>query len=109
MRILTEKPFNAETPAEALRSWITPNAVFFHRNQSEMKSAVSLPEWRLSVEGEVGNPREFAFDDLLRLPKAIAANTWSVRGTAGLYCGRRPAATPGPSGEWGMRSGGGSG
>ena len=80
MRVLTEKPLNAETPVEALRSWITANAVFFHRNQSEMKSAVALPDWRLTVEGEVENPREFGFEELLRLPKAIAANTLECSG-----------------------------
>jgi len=80
MRILTEKPLNAETPAEALRSWITANGVFFHRNQSEMKSAVSLPDWRLTVEGEVDSPRDFSFDEIQRLPKAIAANTLECSG-----------------------------
>jgi DMSO/TMAO reductase YedYZ molybdopterin-dependent catalytic subunit len=80
MRILTEKPLNAETPPEALCSWITANAFFFHRNQSEMKSAVSLPGWRLAVGGEVENPREFSFEEILRLPKAIAANTLECSG-----------------------------
>ncbi|RQW78550.1 MAG: hypothetical protein EHM79_21405, partial [Geobacter sp.] len=80
MRILTEKPLNAETPAEALRSWITANAFFFHRNQSEMKSAVSLGEWRLRIEGEVDAPGEFTFDEILRLPKAIAADTLECAG-----------------------------
>jgi DMSO/TMAO reductase YedYZ molybdopterin-dependent catalytic subunit len=80
MRILTERPLNAETPAEALRSWITANSVFFHRNQSELKKAVSLVEWKLSVEGEVESPSEFTFDELLRLPKAIVANTLECSG-----------------------------
>jgi DMSO/TMAO reductase YedYZ molybdopterin-dependent catalytic subunit len=80
MRILTETPLNAETPVESLRSWITANSVFFHRNQSEMKSAVSLGEWRLKVEGEVEIPREFTFEEILRLPKAIAADTLECAG-----------------------------
>jgi len=80
MRILTESPLNAETPVEALRSWITANSGFFHRNQSEMKSAVSLSDWRLAIEGEVENPREFTFDEILRMPKAIAANTLECSG-----------------------------
>ncbi len=80
MRILTEKPLNAETPVEALRSWITANSVFFSRNQSEMKSAVSLEDWRLTIEGNVENPREFTFDDILRMPRAVAANTLECSG-----------------------------
>jgi DMSO/TMAO reductase YedYZ molybdopterin-dependent catalytic subunit len=80
LRILTAKPMNAETPREALRSWITANSVFFHRNQSELKLAVSFPEWRLTLGGEVESPREFMFDEILRMPKAIAANTLECSG-----------------------------
>ncbi|MFC1880372.1 hypothetical protein ACFL2S_02595 [Thermodesulfobacteriota bacterium] len=28
MRVMTEKPLNAETPLENLRTWVTDNAVF---------------------------------------------------------------------------------
>ncbi len=80
MRILTERPLNAETPVEALRSWVTANSVFFHRNQSELKKAVSVAEWKLAVQGEVEIPREFTFDEILRLPKAICANTLECSG-----------------------------
>jgi hypothetical protein len=33
LRVMSERPLNAETPAEYLRSWITANAVFFARKQ----------------------------------------------------------------------------
>ena len=32
MRVMTERPFNAETPIKSLRSWIIDNEVFFKRN-----------------------------------------------------------------------------
>jgi len=80
MRILTERPLNAETPPEGLRSWITANSVFFHRNQSELKTAVSLADWKLTVEGEVEAPRSFGFEDILRFPKAICADTLECSG-----------------------------
>jgi len=80
MRIMTESPLNAETPVERLRSWITANSVFFDRNQSELKERVSLNEYRLTIEGEVKEPRRFSFDELLRLPKAIQANTLECSG-----------------------------
>jgi DMSO/TMAO reductase YedYZ molybdopterin-dependent catalytic subunit len=80
MRILTERPLNAETPVEALRSWVTANSVFFHRNQSELMEAVSPAEWKLVVEGEVENPREFTFGEILRFPKVIRANTLECSG-----------------------------
>ncbi len=80
MRILTENPLNAETPPERLRSWITANSVFFHRNQSELKERVSLGEYRLSVEGQVESPCRFSIDEILRLPKTIQANTLECSG-----------------------------
>ena len=80
MRILTEIPLNAETSAEHLRSWITANSFFFHRNQSELKSSISLGDYRLTIQGEVENPCRFTYDDILRMPKAIAANTLECSG-----------------------------
>jgi DMSO/TMAO reductase YedYZ molybdopterin-dependent catalytic subunit len=80
MRILTENPLNAETSAEHLRSWITANPFFFHRNQSELKSSISLGDYRLTIQGEVENPCRFTYDDILRMPKAIAANTLECSG-----------------------------
>ena len=35
MRIMSEKPLNAETPVASLQTWITRNAVFFKRNQGQ--------------------------------------------------------------------------
>jgi DMSO/TMAO reductase YedYZ molybdopterin-dependent catalytic subunit len=80
MRILTENPLNAETPPERLRSWITANSVFFHRNQSELKERIALGEYRLSVEGRVETPCRLSFDEILALPKAIQANTIECSG-----------------------------
>jgi len=54
MRVMSEKPLNAETPNAALHTWITDNDVFFKRNQGQiMETPVSLKDWRLSVEGLV--------------------------------------------------------
>lgn len=81
MRVMTERPLNAETPAEYLRSWVTANAVFFDRNQSEiMEAPIPLEEWTLSVKGEVNTPCRFSFDQILRMPKAIVANTFECSG-----------------------------
>lgn len=80
LSVLTEKPFNAQTPPEALRSWITANAVFFCRSQSAMNSIVSLADWRITLRGEVEHPVEFAFDEILHMPRAIAANTFECSG-----------------------------
>jgi len=81
MRVMTEKPLNAETPVEFLRSWITANAVYFDRNQGEFpKEPVSLHEWVLVVDGEVEKPTQLTMDQILRMPKAIVANTFECSG-----------------------------
>jgi DMSO/TMAO reductase YedYZ molybdopterin-dependent catalytic subunit len=83
MRVMTERPLNAETPNAALRSWITDNDVFFKRNQGQIpESPVSLSDWRLSVQGLVKKDRLLTFEDLRRLPKVEAANTLECSGNS---------------------------
>lgn len=70
MRIMTEKPLNAETPVASLRSWITANSLFFDRNQGGFpKEPISLAEWMLTVYGEVEKPLQLTMDQILRMPK----------------------------------------
>ncbi|MEW6670650.1 MAG: sulfite oxidase [Thermodesulfobacteriota bacterium] len=81
MRIMSERPLNAETANEYLRSWITANSVFFDRNQGEIiKEPVALSEWELTVTGEVLRETRFGFDEILRMPKAIVADTLECSG-----------------------------
>ena len=81
IRIMSEKPLNAETPIEYLRSWITPNSVFFKRNQGEiMKQPIDLSQWEILIEGEVEKTARFSFDQIIRMPKAIVANTLECSG-----------------------------
>ncbi len=81
MRIMSEKPLNAETPVNRLRSWITANAVFFDRNQGQIPtSPVDMDQWRLSIDGEIQSPLRLSYDTLLRMPKAIAADTLECSG-----------------------------
>lgn len=83
MRIMSEKPLNAETPVESLRSWITANSVFFDRNQGEIPGEkISLADWRLRVEGEVKAPLNLTFDEICRMPKAMVANTLECSGNS---------------------------
>lgn len=81
MRIMSEKPLNAETSIQHLRSWITSNAVFYDRNQGEiMKEPVALSEWALTVEGEVDHTLGLSFDEISRMPKAVVSNTLECSG-----------------------------
>jgi DMSO/TMAO reductase YedYZ molybdopterin-dependent catalytic subunit len=81
MRVMTEKPLNAETPTQYLRSWITPNHMFFDRNQGDI-IAEPLPtkEWELLIEGEINNPLRFTFEDIIKMPKVIVSNTLECSG-----------------------------
>ncbi len=83
MRIMTESPLNAETPAVRLRSWITPNAVFFDRNQGKIPEVpVALDKWVLTVDGMVKRKLGLHLDQIQRLPKAIVANTLECSGNS---------------------------
>lgn len=83
MRIMTERPLNAETPTEHLQTWITDNEVFFKRNQGEFSDTpVDLAEWRLTVDGRVERPLELGFEDILREPKVEVANTLECSGNS---------------------------
>ena len=83
MRVMSERPLNAETPKPCLKSWITANKLFFDRNQGEIpETEVALAEWRLAIDGEVKVPLSIDFETLLRMPKAIAANTLECSGNS---------------------------
>lgn len=83
MRIMSEKPLNAETPTEYLRSWITANKVFFDRNQGAIMDApVDLDTYELVVEGDVDRTLRLTFDQILRMPKTIVSNTMECSGNS---------------------------
>ncbi|HYT92244.1 MAG TPA: sulfite oxidase [Gemmataceae bacterium] len=67
-KIVTATPENSETPLEQVRSWVTPNRLFFVRNHFEMPH-LDETTWRLRVEGRVERPLELTWDDLLALPE----------------------------------------
>ena len=83
MRVMTEKPLNAETPIENLRTWITDNAVFFKRNQGQFKDlSIQLSDWRLGIEGLVKKEISLTFADIKRLPRAEVADTLECSGNS---------------------------
>lgn len=95
MRIMNEKPLNAETPREYLKSWITANKVFFDRNQGEIpEKPVDPAKWKLVIEGKIKEPLEIDFETLLAMPKAIAANTLECSGNSRSLLTRKASGNP---------------
>ena len=58
LRVLNDRPVNAETPAHLLDDDVTPNSRFFVRNNGIPPTDVSASDWRLKIDGEVASPLE---------------------------------------------------
>jgi DMSO/TMAO reductase YedYZ molybdopterin-dependent catalytic subunit len=61
-----EDPLNLEMPFETLRDFITPTESFYVRTHFPIPK-IDKKDWRLRVEGEVENPLEFRYEDLLKM------------------------------------------
>ena len=94
-RIMSQIPLNAETPRRFLTSWITANAVFFDRNQGEIpEKNIDLSTWTLAVGGKVDTPLVIDYATLLRMPKAIAANTLECSGNSRSLLSEKASGNP---------------
>src|SRR5262245_60506921 len=78
-KIVTAAPENSETPLDQLRSWVTPNSLFFVRNHFN-PPLLHPGTWRLRIEGCVERPMEWSFDDLLKLPERTVFATVECAG-----------------------------
>src|SRR6267142_2508683 len=67
-KVVTATPENSETPLEEVRSWVTPNRLFFVRNHFDVP-VIDLATWRLKVEGCVARPAEWSWAELTALPE----------------------------------------
>src|SRR5207302_3867878 len=67
-KVVTAAPENSETPLEHVRSWVTPNRLFFVRNHFPVPP-LDLVSWRLQVQGCVARPRAWSWDELTALPE----------------------------------------
>ena len=86
-----------ESRLENMRGLITPNRLFFVRNNSESID-VDVSSWRLSVEGDaVGNPLELSYADLLNMQGATLVSYLECAGNQramfGLVNGREADGT----------------
>ncbi|MDH3828571.1 MAG: sulfite oxidase [Desulfobacterales bacterium] len=95
MRVMTEKPLNAETPIESLRTWTTDNAVFFKRNQGQMmQRPIKLSSWKLSIEGLVKHRLTLTFENIRRMPKVEVANTLECSGNSRSLLAEKASGNP---------------
>ena len=95
MRVMSERPLNAETHTPCLRSWITANAVFFDRNQGSIPDPPArLSDGRPSIEGAVETPVSLNFENILRMPRAICANTLECSGNSRSLLEKKAAGNP---------------
>src|SRR5262245_5763441 len=67
-KVVTATPENSETPLEEVRSWVTPNRLFFVRNHFDTPT-IDVATWRLKVEGCVNRSMEWTWAELTALPE----------------------------------------
>ena len=71
VRVLNDRPINAETPVALLDDKVTPNNLHFVRNNGivpERAEKQSTAGWTLTIDGEVSNPLKLTFDELKAFP-----------------------------------------
>src|SRR5437868_14385602 len=94
-KIVTAVPENSETPLENVRSWVTPNRLFFVRNHFAVPD-LDLSDWRLHVGGSVSHPTAWTWDELTALPERTVFATVECAGN-----GRSFLHGPVPGVQWG--------
>jgi len=78
-KVVTALPENSETPLENVRSWVTPNRLFFVRNHFAMPT-LDLADWRLRVEGCIARPATWTWEELTALPERTVFATVECAG-----------------------------
>ena len=58
------------------------------------KKPIELSEWTLTIDGEVEAPLTIDFETLLRMPKAIAANTLECSGNSRSLLAEKASGNP---------------
>jgi DMSO/TMAO reductase YedYZ molybdopterin-dependent catalytic subunit len=56
--VLNDKPINAETPPDLLNDSLTPNDLFFVRNNGIPPENIDVSSWTITIEGESANQKK---------------------------------------------------
>jgi DMSO/TMAO reductase YedYZ molybdopterin-dependent catalytic subunit len=88
--VRSPRPINLETPLRELTGDITPNDLFFVRNNYD-GPVIDAAAYVLTVDGEVENPLTLRLDDLRRLPQVTQTITLECAGNGRSF--HKPPAT----------------
>ena len=94
-KFVSTTPENSETPLEALRSWVTPNRLFFVRNHFPIPE-LDIATWKLQVDGRVERPLSLTFDELAAMPERTVFATVECAGNGRSFLQPRAAGV-----QWG--------
>src|SRR5262245_45138749 len=92
-KMVTAAPENSETPLDDVRSWVTPNRLFFVRNHFAMPT-ISPESWRLRIGGSVRQPLELTFDDITALPERTVFATMECAGNGRSFLSAKQPGVP---------------
>lgn len=94
-KVVTTAPDNSETPLESVRSWVTPNRLFFVRNHFAIPQ-IDVTSWRLSVAGLVDRPKDWTYDELAALSERTVFATVECAGNGRSFLREKAAGV-----QWG--------
>ncbi len=78
-RVIVAQPENSETPLSELRSWVTPNRLFFVRNHFDVPE-IDRNAWRLRVTGCIERELELDWAAIQNLPTRSVFATMECAG-----------------------------
>ena len=91
-----QEPRNLEFPISALKESITPTEQFFVRSHFAVPK-IDRATWKLKIEGDVENPLELSYDDILKLKSVTKPITLECAGNGRVFL------TPAARGlQWGF-------
>ncbi|MDP8982895.1 MAG: molybdopterin-dependent oxidoreductase, partial [Acidobacteriota bacterium] len=92
MIVRSSKPQDLEMPLEGFTPWITPVDQFFIRTHAYTPS-VDLAQWKLQVDGHVGQPLTLTLDELKKMPRIEMVSVLECAGNGrSFYPPRMPGA-----------------
>jgi sulfite oxidase len=92
MIVRSSKPQDLEMPLDGFFPWITPVDKFFIRTHAYTPT-IDLAEWKLQVDGQVGQPLTLTLDELKKMPRAELVSVLECAGNGrSFYQPRIPGA-----------------